>query len=391
MMDLERKLKQWRNEGLIDQTASERILAFEKGQPQKRKVPLLLLIGLIFFALAVFSFIAANWQAIPELVKVALVVMLMWIFYVLAYFSEKKNFGQPVIFRLLGLAMFGATILVTAQTFHFNLSNSVLPWAIFIAALAHYFIWRHLAYAVTAFIFGANTLVSFIPFTGWIEWSIFVAIALGWFYFSKDDAPKVFSWMLLFFSGLLMWDLVTYHSPFWPIWTLFVLILLLFIVPVDTRRLLSPLYLIFGAIMLVVYLAVRGETDMSLVDLNWSESIALAVTGLAVLALTFLKFRSIMWISILGAMGFLLFDDTAIALAIIAELSALAYLIIAQRKDQPLTPGFVYFIIVQFVIYVIYAWERLDMSLFFLIGALLLFALSGAAWWLNRKKEGAAT
>nr|WP_249023477.1 DUF2157 domain-containing protein [Planococcus salinarum] len=350
-----------------------------------------MLIGLIFFALAAFSFIAANWQAIPELLKVALFVLLMWIFYVLAYFSEKKHFGQPVIFRLLSLAMFGATILVTAQTFHFNLSNSVLPWAIFIAALAHYFVWRHMAYAVTAFIFGLNTLVTLVPFTGWIEWSIFVGISLAWFYFSKDDTPKVFSWMLLFFSGLLMWDLVTYNSPFWPIWTLFVLILLLFIVPVDARRFLSPLYLIFGAFMLIVYLAVRGETDMSLVDLNWPESIALAVTGLAVLALTYLKFRSIMWISILGAMGLLLFDDTAIALAIVAELSALAYLIIAQRKNQSLAPGFIYFIIVQFVIYVIYAWERLDMSLFFLIGALLLFALSGVGWWLNRKKEGAAT
>lgn len=57
----------------------------------------------------------------------------------------------------------------------------------------------------------------------------------------------------------------------------------------------------------------------------------------------------------------------------------------------PLAVGFLYFVVVQFVIYVIYAWERLDMSLFFLIGALLLFALSGAAWWMNRRKEGAVS
>src|SRR5690606_26764230 len=150
MMDWEQKLIQWRNEGLLDQTALDRITAFEKKQPQKKKVPLLLLIGLIFFALAVFSFIAANWQAIPELLKVALVVGLMWIFYVLGYFAEKKRFGQPVLFRILGLVMFGASILVTAQTFHFSLSNSVLPWAIFIAALAHYFLWRHVVYALIA-------------------------------------------------------------------------------------------------------------------------------------------------------------------------------------------------------------------------------------------------
>ncbi len=390
-MEFERKLAQWRDEGFIDQTAVDRIKAFEKGQPQKKKIPLLLLIGLIFFALAVFSFIAANWQAIPELLKVALVLGLMWLFYVIAYFSEKKHFGQPILFRLLGLAMFGASILVTAQTFHFSLSNSVLPWAIFIAALAHYFQWRHLAYVLVIFVFGIFTLTSFLPNTNWVEWGIFVAISFAWFHFSKDDAPKILSWMLLFFSGLLMWDLVSYSSPFWPIWTLFALVLLLFLVPTGKQKLLSPLYLIFGAVMLIIYLALRGETEMSLVDLNWPESIALAAAGLGVLFLAYTRFRDIIWISILGAMGFLLFDDTAIALALVAEVSALAYLIISQRQNRPLAPGFVYFILVQFVIYVIYAWERLDMSLFFLIGALLLFALSAAAWWLNRKREGAAS
>lgn len=387
-MDEKRKLIQWRDAGLIDQEAIDRILAYEKRQPQKKKLPLLLVIGLIFFALAVFSFIAANWQAIPDLLKVALAVLLIWIFYGLADYSAKKQFGEPVIFRLLGIAMFAASIIITAQTFHFSLSNSLLPWALFIAALAHFFYWRHLAYTVVAFIFGIATLVSFVPGAGWLEWGIFIAIAFGWFYFGKDEASLRFSWMLLFFSGLVLWDLVEYDSPLWPVWTLFVLVALLLLVPKEKQRLLTPLYLLFGAAQLVVYLAVRGETELSLVDLNWPEAIALAVLGIGVAALAYVKFRPVMWIGILGFIGILLFDETAIALAIVAELSALAYLVIAQRQDRPLALGFVYFIIVQFVIYVIYAWERLDMSLFFLIGALLLFALSGIAWRLNRKKEG---
>lgn len=387
-MDEKRKLIQWRDAGLIDQAAINRILAYEKRQPQKKKLPLLLVIGLIFFALAVFSFIAANWQAIPDLLKVALAVLLIWIFYGLADYSAKKQFGEPVIFRLLGIAMFAASIIITAQTFHFSLSNSLLPWALFIAALAHFFYWRHLAYTVVAFIFGIATLVSFVPGAGWLEWGIFIAIAFGWFYFGKDEASLRFSWMLLFFSGLVLWDLVEYNSPLWPVWTLFVLVALLLLVPKEKQRLLTPLYLLFGAAQLVVYLAVRGETELSLVDLNWPEAIVLAVLGIGVAALAYVKFRPVMWIGILGFIGILLFDETAIALAIVAELSALAYLVIAQRQDRPLALGFVYFIIVQFVIYVIYAWERLDMSLFFLIGALLLFALSGIAWRLNRKKEG---
>lgn len=387
-MDLKRKLTQWREEGLIDQAAADRILAFEKRQPEKGKLPLLLIIGLIFFTLAVFSFIAANWGAIPDLLKVALVVLLMWIFYVLAYYSEKRKFGAPVVFRLLGIAMFGASILITAQTFHFPLSNSLLPWAIFIAALAHGFYWRHLSYALAAFIFGAMTLISFVPGAGWFEWIIFIIVVLGWFYFSRENASLLFSWMLLFFAGLVLWDLAEYSSPLWPVWTLFALVLLLFLVPQDRQRLLYPLYLIFGASQMVIYLAFRGETAMSLVDLNWPESIALALAGLVVFGVAYMKFQQIIWISILGLMGILLFDETAIALAAAAELTALAYLIYAQRQNFPLGLGFVYFTIVQFVIYVIYAWERLDMSLFFLIGALLLFVLSGIAWRFNRKKEG---
>ena len=115
------------------------------------------------------------------------------------------------------------------------------------------------------------------------------------------------------------------------------------------------------------------------------------VVAIGVLVLTYLRFRSISWIAVLGIVGLLFFDDTAIGLAVLTEIVALAYLVIMHRQEKPLTFGFVYFIAVQFVLYFIYAWERLDMSLFFLLGALLLFVLSGIAWFVNRKKAGVAS
>ena len=148
-MDTEQKLKRWQEAGLLDQETAERISAFEKRQPAPKKLPLLLMIGLIFFSLAIFSFIAANWQAIPDLAKVLLMLALMWIFYSIAYFSEKKDFGYPLLFRVIGLAMFGATLLVAAQTFHFpagqfpaslgNVSGCNCP--LFLLAASHLF--RH--------------------------------------------------------------------------------------------------------------------------------------------------------------------------------------------------------------------------------------------------------
>ena len=389
-MDLERKLERWEKEGFIDQVTVKKILTFENQQPKPIKLPLLLIIGLIFFSLAVFSFIAANWQVMPDLLKIGLVQLLMWMFYGFGYLAERKNFGRAIIFRLIGLAMFGASIIVTVQAFHFSVSNSILPWAIFIVTLAHYFYWRQFPYALIAFIAGAFVLMMSIPTMSWFEWGCFLAVTLAWFYFSHIDSSMVFSWLLLFASGLMLWILVDYETILWPIWTLFTLVFLLLSVP-EKERLLGSLSLVVGAFQLVVYLTVRGAMDLSFPEINLVESISLLVVSVGVLVLTYLRFQSITWISVLGAVGLLLFDDTAIGLAIVAEIVALAYLVIAHRQDRPLTFGFVYFIAVQFVLYFIYAWERLDMSLFFLVGAILLFVLSGIAWYVNRKKAGGAT
>ena len=389
-MDLERKLERWEKEGFIDQVTVKKILTFENQQPKPIKLPLLLIIGLIFFSLAVFSFIAANWQVMPDLLKIGLVQLLMWMFYGFGYLAERKNFGRAIIFRLIGLAMFGASIIVTVQAFHFSVSNSILPWAIFIVTLAHYFYWRQFPYALIAFIAGAFVLMMSIPTMSWFEWGCFLAVTLAWFYFSHNDSSMVFSWLLLFASGLMLWILVDYETILWPIWTLFTLVFLLLSVP-EKERLLGSLSLVVGAFQLVVYLTVRGAMDLSFPEINLVESISLLVVSVGVLVLTYLRFQSITWISVLGAVGLLLFDDTAIGLAIVAEIVALAYLVIAHRQDRPLTFGFVYFIAVQFVLYFIYAWERLDMSLFFLVGAILLFVLSGIAWYVNRKKAGVAT
>lgn len=389
-MELERKLGVWEQQGFIDQTVVDQILTFEKQQPKPTKLPLLLIIGLIFFSLAVFSFIAANWQVMPALLKIGLFVLFMWMFYGFAYFSERKNLGRPVIFRILGLVMFGATILVTIQSFHFSVSNSLLPWAVFIAALAHFFYWRKFPYGVIAFIVGVFVLLTSISSIGWFEWCCFITVTLAWFYFSHSNISMVFSWFLLFGSGLMLWTLVDYESFLWPIWTLFTLVLLLLVVP-EKERLLSPLYLVVGGIQLVVYLAVRGGQQDSFVELHLTESIALLVVAIGILVLTYLRFRSISWIAVLGLVGLLFFDDTTIGLAVLTEIVALAYLVLTHRQEKPLTLGFVYFIAVQFVLYFIYAWERLDMSIFFLLGALLLFFLSGIAWYVSRKKAGVAS
>lgn len=387
MKDWHQKLSEWQRAGLLDDVTVANISAYENKQPQKKKIPLLLTVGLIFFTLAIFSFIAANWNVIPDILKTVTVFIFMWIAYVLADFSVKRHFGYPILFQFLGYVLFLAAVLVTLQTFHLATTNSVLPWFAYIAALVHLYVYRHTLFAVISFIAGIFLLMSFVPDVGWVEWLVFVAVTALHFYKVERAEAVAFSFIHLFGAGLSLWALIEYDSALWAVWTVFALAIVVWAVP-QKAYVTKPLLQVIAGLTGIGYLIARGETDLSLVDVNTLESSLLLAAGVGIAALLWKEHRDIVWISILGVMGFLLLDDTAIALAVLAELVGLGYLVIAQKQDRSLRGGFIFFILIQFVIYFIYAWQRLDMSLFFLIGAILLFALAGIGWWLGRKKEG---
>lgn len=390
MNEWQHKVRDWQQAGLVDQATVDAITTYEQKQPQKRKIPLLLTIGLIFLTLAVFSFIAANWGAIPDVLKTVTFLAFMWVAYGIAVFSEKRKMGQPVLFYVAGYAFFIAAVLVTLQTFHLPVANSVLPWLAYLAALAHGYLIKHPVFSIASFIAGTLLLLSFLPDVGWIEWGAFVLITLAHFYYSQRPEANAFSFIHLFGAGLILWVLVEYESALWPIWTVFALTGLLFLSE-QKKVVVQPLLQLVAAITGIGYLIARGETNLDLVDLTYLESGFLLAVGIALALVLWKWHRPVAWISILGLIGFLLYDETAIGLAILAEIVAFGYLILSQREGRSLRGGFLFFILIQFVIYFIYAWQRLDMALFFLLGAILLFVLAGIGWWLNRKKEGAAS
>ncbi len=94
----------------------------------------------------------------------------------------------------------------------------------------------------------------------------------------------------------------------------------------------------------------------------------------------------LMWVSLLAVIPFSLFEDSGILLAILLEVVALAYLVYQDHLLKPIVLAFIYFLLVQMTIYFIYVWDKLDISLFFLIGALIVFALSLALWWRSRSR-----
>ena len=135
---LRKDLEHWHAEGWVGAEGREAILADLANRPGRwTPAGALAILGAVLVALAAISFVGANWDAIPKLVVFALLLGSLW----LSMLAAGRAFDRdaPVIghaLALLGAALFGVSIFLTAQTF--NLSSfrntAVLVWAI--AALA---------------------------------------------------------------------------------------------------------------------------------------------------------------------------------------------------------------------------------------------------------------
>jgi len=331
------------------------------------------------------------WQPMPVGWKIGLVVVLMWSCYIVADLSERRHILHPIVFRIGGILAFGASILVVVQSFHLPMEGSLLGWCVFVAALVHYVLWRHEAYGVVAFLSGWTIFTSLggfgqeqASYLDWTSFSLMIILSFSWFYFSQQLPSLLFSWLFLFFSGLSLFLLVSYDGFLWPIWTLFLLVPVLWLVREESnRRIVEMVYLVVAAISSIIYLSVRAESNVVLPSVT--EAVLLAIASISLGIFLYQKRRGLLFIVPLGFVGVLWIDEQAILLAILFELSALLYLLYQERRHAVVWPAFLYFILVQIAIYVIYAWDRLNMSLFFLIGALLIFLLSGVLWWLRRK------
>lgn len=135
---LKRDLDLWIERGWVTAANAEAILQSASGPASARRMPAILaILGAVLIGFAVMSFVAANWAEIPKLVKLAMIFGAMWAAYIAAFILQKRDhpaFAQAAV--LIGLALFGAGIMLVAQIYHIVTDDpaGVLAWCI--AALA---------------------------------------------------------------------------------------------------------------------------------------------------------------------------------------------------------------------------------------------------------------
>lgn len=138
---LEGDARRWVEKGLLDEAMAERLLEESRSQTRSYSfTSIVVLLGVVSLCFAAMTFVAANWEEMPKLVRVGLIMSGLWSAYALAIAAHAK--GYPAIadsFVVLGCGLFGAGIMLIGQMYHLQGRpvDAVFLWALgsFAAAL----------------------------------------------------------------------------------------------------------------------------------------------------------------------------------------------------------------------------------------------------------------
>ncbi|MCH9807734.1 MAG: DUF2157 domain-containing protein [Alphaproteobacteria bacterium] len=132
---LERDLPGWVKAGWVKPEGAEAILAnVRSSEPAQsnRLIEILSVLGAVLIGAGVISFVAANWQEMPRLVRLGLLAGVLWASYGAgaALFQRGLDmFAHGAV--LVGSIVFGASVMLVAQMYHLhgNPPDAVFVWA----------------------------------------------------------------------------------------------------------------------------------------------------------------------------------------------------------------------------------------------------------------------
>ena len=131
---LGRDLDHWIGQGWVDAAHRDDILAdAARRSTSWSTTGALAILGAALLAMSALTFVAANWDAMPRLIRFGLLVSALLVSMLAA--GRALDRGAPALghaLAILGVALFGAAIMLTAQTFNMTSfrNTAVLIWAL---------------------------------------------------------------------------------------------------------------------------------------------------------------------------------------------------------------------------------------------------------------------
>ena len=188
---LAKELDRWQSDGIVDKETAIKIANLYDIDPDAHsdKISFVLkLVAYLFFALAFFTLVGANWEEIPRLGRLTLVLFVLGLvnFGGIYYLAKgKENLSTAMFF--LGNFCFGAAIALIAQIYNISdePSGGILLWSI--GAFAVSFASKKGVLVAQSLIF-AIVWFFMIAYQGDFGFGFIIFIALGAYTLYKDDS-----------------------------------------------------------------------------------------------------------------------------------------------------------------------------------------------------------
>ena len=393
---LETESPAWVAEGLISAEQQQRLLArYPTDEPAVALLPLL---GGLLLGLGVLSYVAANWQGIPEALRLGLLLVALISAYGSGiYFLRRGQQALGTGLLGLGLLVFGGGIVLTGQLYHLVSydARALVLWGAAGVALTWLAQSRFLLLLSLLILCGAQGYSA--DQFGVYSYAAMTLLGLGLGTYWLRQPARLTGWALAL-AWLAQMSLLVNTNHYPTLWL--VPLMGIFYVAADflpRRQLAYPIQLLPLAAALALSLLAT-----STFTLPWLRRELAAVGGPYWLALLGLVAASAVgkrrqgelsgladWLLVLPVAALPVGPGVA-ALGQLLVLYAYAGLVLwAGYREQwriKVNAGTLLFIVATTAAYFRLTWAFLDKSLFFLLGGALLLSLS---WWLRRQGERA--
>ncbi|WP_282936410.1 DUF2157 domain-containing protein [Paenibacillus sp. RC67] len=389
---LEKEGLRWVDENIVTPDQYHRILGLY--EDKKHAVGVLPILGSILVGLGILSFVAANWQDIPQIMRLSLIMIVMVACYATGEIFRRKDHEKlGIALTALGFISFGAGIVLIGQMFHLIAYDitSFIVWGTAGIGLTYLYRSRFI-YLLSLIVFTAAQLYNTLEFHQF-SYTGFAIMAAGLGYYAWQRKNTLLTWC--FSLSYVLHALIFILNKEWKFLWFFIPVMVLYTLGdwykdrVTGYALQSvPLAAayIFGVVAAIAW--DHHSTDLDDIWANpWFYLISLLVLFILSVAGKWKNKRlssALEWILVVP----FIYLPSGIAVLYLLALFFFSFYVLWRGYIEEwrfkINFGTVLFICSSMVAYGKLTWNFMDKSLFFIIGGILLLVLS---WFLNRRNK----
>ncbi|WP_164985117.1 DUF2157 domain-containing protein [Ammoniphilus sp. CFH 90114] len=355
----------------------------------RRISQILPILASILIGLSLLTFVASNWDGIPQITRLAILTVTMISFYTSGYTLYKKGhqwLGQGLL--SLGVVSFGASMILVGQMFHLVAYDArvFVLWAL--AGLGLLYLYRKpVFFLLASVLIFSGQIYSFSSFST-ISWTLLLLTGIGLGKFAYQDVNPLSGWVLSILLHIQAVLLIISRDIAWS-WVAFVPLGLYAIgmflrrKPIAQGFLVLPTIFSFFFSMLMVFIHEHVYDSAEFITSPFAYFIGFIAVLLVVLWQGHGNKGKWLPLILFLPFFFLTHGDVAYLISMFVFSAILIFYGDHQYDAVTARIGVFLFMLSSFIGYIQLAWDFLDKSFFFLIGGLLLFSIH----WILKKRR----